>query len=417
MQHSTENTQASNSYSFSKRHERNIILLLGSVQFINVLEFIIVMPLAPDFAAALNIPLSYIGYIGGSYTLAAAVGGIVSSFFVEKYDRKKVLLIATAGLVLATFAGGLATNYWQLIAARLIAGAFGGPATAQSLAIVADIIPFERRGKALAVIMSAFSLASILGVPLGLELAHVWNWRLPLLAIGLLGCLVLLLSWSWLPNLTQHKFLVEKSRLSKSQWQEVKILLGSEKVWLCYLLAASVMMGIFSLVPNIATFLIANLNFPRERIGFLYFIGGCLTFFSNQFVGRAVDRYGAFNVSIVGTIFLTSGVYFLFISPFGGVYTALFFAIFMVSSSMRTVPYQTVLSKVPDPEFRGRFMALQSSVQHFMSSIGAFLASVVLIETADGKLGNMEILSGLAIAISMFTPPLIFIILRKNRKS
>ena len=51
--------------------ERKLLLLLGAVQFINVVDFMMVMPLGPDFACDLGIPLSNLGYIGGSYTAAA----------------------------------------------------------------------------------------------------------------------------------------------------------------------------------------------------------------------------------------------------------------------------------------------------------------------------------------------------------
>ena len=52
--------------------ERMVVLLVAAVQFVNILDFMMVMPLGPDFAAALGIPTSHIGMIGGSYTLAAA---------------------------------------------------------------------------------------------------------------------------------------------------------------------------------------------------------------------------------------------------------------------------------------------------------------------------------------------------------
>ena len=70
----------------SEQNERGIIALVGAVQFINTLDFMMVMPLAPDFAESLNIPPSSIGIIGGSYTLAAACAGIIASFFLDRFD-------------------------------------------------------------------------------------------------------------------------------------------------------------------------------------------------------------------------------------------------------------------------------------------------------------------------------------------
>ena len=91
------------------------------------------------------------------------------------------------GLVLATFTGGLATGLGSMLAARLLAGFFGGPATSLALSIVADQVPPERRGRALGSVMSAFSVASVLGVPAGLELARIGGWRLPFFAVAGIG--------------------------------------------------------------------------------------------------------------------------------------------------------------------------------------------------------------------------------------
>src|SRR2546426_12413880 len=63
------------------RRERAILFLVGAVQFINVLDFMMVMPLGPDFAAHLGIPTSHLGYIGGSYVAAAAVAGLLGGLF------------------------------------------------------------------------------------------------------------------------------------------------------------------------------------------------------------------------------------------------------------------------------------------------------------------------------------------------
>jgi predicted MFS family arabinose efflux permease len=86
-----------------------------------------VMPLGPDLGRTLAIPSSSLGLIGGSYTAAAAVSGVAGAFFLDRYDRRKALGVALAGLVLATLSGALATGLWSLIATRILAGCFGGP--------------------------------------------------------------------------------------------------------------------------------------------------------------------------------------------------------------------------------------------------------------------------------------------------
>src|SRR5437899_12954266 len=105
-----------------KTSERSIVFCVGAVQFVNILDFMIVMPLGPDFARALGIPLSHLGYIGGSYTAAACVSGLAGAFFLDRFDRKKALGVAMIGLAVGTLAGAFARGIGTLMLARVVAG-------------------------------------------------------------------------------------------------------------------------------------------------------------------------------------------------------------------------------------------------------------------------------------------------------
>src|SRR5438067_13824464 len=108
--------------------ERTVIFLIGAVQFVNILDFMMVLPLGPFFAGPLGIPASRIGVIGGSYTAAAAISGIACSFFLDRFDRRKALGVAVAGLVMATALRGFSVGVGSIVFGRLLAGCFGRPA-------------------------------------------------------------------------------------------------------------------------------------------------------------------------------------------------------------------------------------------------------------------------------------------------
>ena len=159
--------------------ERSVVLIVAAVQFVNILDFMMVMPLGPDFAAALGIRTSWIGMLGAAYTLAAAAAGIIGTRLLDRFDRRSALVVTMLGLATATALGGVAVGMKSLVGARLLAGAFGGPATAVALAIIADVVPPAQRGRAVGTVMSSFSLASILGVPAGLRAAQWFGCRAP----------------------------------------------------------------------------------------------------------------------------------------------------------------------------------------------------------------------------------------------
>src|SRR6476646_9271330 len=104
------------------RFERKIVLLLAAVSFVNILDFVMVMPLGPTFALALGIPTARLGIIAGSYTAAAALAGLVGTLFLDRCDRRRALAVTMLGLVTATAAAGLARNFAMLVAARVLAG-------------------------------------------------------------------------------------------------------------------------------------------------------------------------------------------------------------------------------------------------------------------------------------------------------
>ncbi|HTU57661.1 MAG TPA: MFS transporter, partial [Polyangiales bacterium] len=181
-----------------------LLSLITAIQFINVLEFMIVSPLGPDFAKELDISLSHLGLLGGSYTASAAVAGALGSKYLDRFDRRKALGVAMAGLVVSTALAGLAQSLWSLMAARVLAGFFGGPASSVALAVIADVVPSRRRGRALGLVMSGFAAASVLGVPLSLELARRAGWRAPFFAVALLGLVVGIAAITALPELRLH---------------------------------------------------------------------------------------------------------------------------------------------------------------------------------------------------------------------
>ena len=112
-----------------------------------------------------------------SYGLAAAVSGFAGGFFLDRFDRKRSLLFLYTGFALATLACGLAPTENALLVSRLAAGAFGGLAGSMVSAMVGDVIPPSRRGRAMSFVMTAFPVASVLGVPTGLVLAGRFGWH------------------------------------------------------------------------------------------------------------------------------------------------------------------------------------------------------------------------------------------------
>jgi predicted MFS family arabinose efflux permease len=397
-----------------------ITLLIASVQFVNILDFVIVMPLGPKFAEALNISESSLGYVNGSYTLAASVTGLLGSLFLDRFDRRKALGVAMLGLVVGTAAGALATDLPSLLAARVIAGAFGGPATSLSFSIIADTIPARLRGRAMGTVMGAFSVASVFGVPAGLWFAETFSWRAPFIAVASLGLVVALSAVFALPPMRGHLAQVHP-KVSLKALVERPIVLQS------YTMTAVVMMAGFVVIPNIASYLLLNLGFPSRNLKWAYSFGGIASLFATQVGGRLVDRFGSFRVGTVGA-FASLGVVFSTFylpwtfAPSWVVYAS--FVAFMLANGLRNVSYNTLASKVPEPDVRARFLSLQSSVQHLGSALAAYLSAQLLSTEAHAwadasrpqrMLVGMNHVAAFSMVLSLAIPFMLYQVERKVR--
>ena len=87
-----------------------------------------------------------------AYTFAAAASGFVAAFWIDRFDHKRALLALYGGFIVATALCGLAPDYPLLLAARIVAGTFGGVIGGLVLAIVADLVPFARRATATGIV-------------------------------------------------------------------------------------------------------------------------------------------------------------------------------------------------------------------------------------------------------------------------
>ena len=269
----------------TKKRERYFLFSLAGIQFTHILDFMIMMPLGPEFIRVLNINTHQFGLLLSSYTFAAAAAGIFATYYIDRFERRQLLLSLYAFFIIATLACGFAPSYETLFIARAFAGAFGGILGSLVQTIVADSIPFERRGKALGTVMAAFSVSTVAGVPLSLFLAnHITSlgWRAPFLFIGLISTLILYIGYRHIPKIAGHLDHVhEGSRLS----QILKIMRAPQNLK-AFLFMALIMITGFSVIPYIALYFTTNVGINNSYISLIYLCGGVATLMSSRFIGQ-----------------------------------------------------------------------------------------------------------------------------------
>ena len=171
---------------------------------------------------------------------------------------------------------------------------------------------------------------------------------------------------------------------------------------------AVTMMGSFAMIPNLATYWQLNRGYPREQLGFLYLVGGAVTLATTLASGRLADRVGPLRTALLGTLLFVAVLVLGFVAPVAELPVLALFVGFMASGTLRTVPMQSLSTRVPEPHERAGFMSLSSSVQHLAAAAGALLSSRMLSEGEHGMLVGLDRVAMLTTGLALALPVLLW---------
>lgn len=376
-----------------------LLLLLACINFTHIMDFMIMMPLGTFLIPLFKINPQQFSFLVSAYTFSAGIAGFIAAFFVDRFDRKWVLLFGYTGFIVGTLACAVAPSYEILLATRILAGTFGGLIGAQVLSIVGDVFPFEKRGAAMGTLMAAFSFASVAGVPVGLYLAATFSWHMPFIAIGGIGILVIPLVYYFMPNMKGH---IQQYDYKPSPWLVVTNIIGDRNQLRGLLLMSALMLGHFSIIPFIAPYMVSNVGFTEHQISYIYLIGGGLTFFTSPLIGKFADKHGKFKTLSLFIILSTIPIFLITNMPAIPFYYVLIVtALFFVFGGGRMIPAQAMITSVVLPQQRGGFMSITSSVQQLSTGVAAIVAGAILTTNAQGQFENYQYVGYLGIIISL----------------
>ena len=361
--------------------ERIILFVLAAITFTNILDFMVLMPLAPQLKRAFEMDPQEWSLAVSSYSFAAFISGIFSIFFIDRFDRKKFLIFIYAGFIIGTFFCGMAESYNMLVLSRIVTGVFGGIIGGIVLAIVGDIIPPERRGAAMGTIMAGFSAAAALGVPFGLYFGAKFSWHIPFLSIAGFGVLLMALVWYFIPSLNSH---ISKEAGIKT-FQPIMSILRDKNQVVALLFMTLLVFAQFLIIPFLSPYMVKNVGFEEIQLTYIYFAGGVLTIFSSPIFGKLADRFGQFKIFYLLLFLSLIPVFLITNMPRLSILLALVpTSMFFIFAGGRMVPATAIVLGTARPESRGAFMSVRSSLQHIGAGMAAFTSGLIMSEDATG---------------------------------
>ncbi len=380
--------------------ERLILLTLAGIQFSHIVDFMMMMPLGPMLTQSLGIGPAAFGLLVSAYTFSAGASGLLATTYIDRFDRKRLMLVMFGLFALFTLLCGLAPNFALLMAARMGAGFFGGILNAMTQTIVADVIPFERRGRAMGVVMTSFAVGTVAGVPTALVLANHWGWPAPFvvlagISVGLWG-----LAAFTLPVLNRHTQAVREQKV----WTVIARTIRDNNHQRALWLTATMMFASFCVIPYITLYYQNNGILTTSQLPYVYLCGGVATLLTSRWIGAMSDRVG--KLTVFRRMLLLSLIPLMattLMQPWGLAVALLVSTLFFIAMNGRMVPGMAMIASAANPGLRGTFMTLNGAVQSAAMGVASVVGGLIVTPTADGRLAHYWHAGLLGVAVSGVT--------------
>jgi predicted MFS family arabinose efflux permease len=250
--------------------------------------------------------------------------------------------------------------------------------------------------------MTAFSVASIAGVPAGIFLAARWGWNSPFLAVAALSAAFLVLAFFVLPPLRAHLDRPNEAANRPTPLGSLAMILRDANQRMALIFTLTLMLGHFTIIPFIAPYMQRNVGFSDHEVGYIYTLGGLMTVVVLPIFGRLADRFGHALVFTIASFFALFSIFAITHLPPVSIALALVAtSSFFVVASGRNVPATAMSTAVVKAENRGSFMSLRQSVNEMALALSSFIAGLIVVEQPDGSLGNYAYVGYLAIGMSL----------------
>lgn len=359
--------------------EKSLLAIFSITKFTHILDFMIMMPLGPRLMKEFEISPAEFSWLIASYTISAGISVLISSLFVDGFKRKPLLLFVYGGFILGTLGCGLAINFYTLLIARMIAGVFGGILNALILSTVGDFFPLEKRAGAMGIVLSAFSLASALGVPIALCVANMGEWNWPFLLLVIVSLPILLSMYYILPDFKVK--IVEKSSSLENSFRH-----NFTDAAPALFMNIALILGQFMIIPMISPYMVGNNGLTNNDLVYIYLLGGLATMLTGPYIGRLADKKGHLFIFRWAAIFSLVPIILITQISQGSIGLVLFVTtLFFIFISGRVIPSVTIVVSSVLPQFRASFTSVNTALQQFSAGVAALLTGIFISEMEQGK--------------------------------
>jgi predicted MFS family arabinose efflux permease len=353
--------------------EARALSVLVSLLGLGLLDNQVIAPVLPHIASTLGTSAGSIGRTVSGYAVAAAIAALVVGPLSDRHGRKRFLVGAGVILTLGSFLVVLADDFATFALARLITGAAAGIVSALVVAAIGDLVPYERRGRAMGWVAVAYFAAPILGVPVAATLADRFGWRVNYVGFAVLGVVIALAIAWWLREAGSTPPVARRRNYGKF-FKSVSTAAGACSAFF-------VTGGLTGFLLYLGAYLEGRFGLSVTQVGLVFLLAGASSLAGALAAGRIADRVGKVRVAVLGSVALAAcliAVPFLSGFPLYGL-----LGLVGLAAAARVAPLQSLVTELVSQEERGAYVALRNTLSQGGNATAAAVGAALYESSFD----------------------------------
>ncbi len=332
----------------------------------NTSEFLPV-GLLPDIAGDLGETVAFTGLVITGYAWVVALMSLPLTIATAKLERRKLLLCLIAVFALAHFVVLWAESFEKLFAARIAVALTHSIFWSIMTPLAARMAPRGKRALGLAAVMGGTIVATVLGVPIGTQLGHMFGWQEAFFIIGIAAALVFALIYFVLPECASNR---------AGSMKSLPVILKRPALIQLYCLTAVTVLGQYTAYSYISPILQTVGGFGETDVVTTLFVFGIAGILGTVLSSKLVERFPSGSLAVPLIVIAAS---LFLIVPLCGHFGLLMALVVAWGAAMTAVcmAFQTMLLNAA-PDAADIAASLYSGIFNIGIGGGAFIGSGIL---------------------------------------
>ncbi|MBJ9988046.1 MFS transporter [Paenibacillus sp. S28] len=251
----------------------NLFLLtfvLGTSEFVMV-------GLLTEVASDMKIAISIAGSLVSAFALSFAIGTPIFTALFSRFSKRPLILALIGVFIIGNMITAISGSYGLLLFSRVITAVVTGVLIALAMAVASEALPPEKRGPVISIIFTGFTVASVLGVPLGTFIGQWGGWHMSYWFTTLLGIVSLIVSFATIPRGLKG---------ARSSLKNQLRLFTYPRIVLAFFIPAFSIAATYSVYTYLAPMLQDVLFVPARYISLVFLLYGIVSIFSTLIGGK-----------------------------------------------------------------------------------------------------------------------------------